>query len=304
MKLCIGTRGSKLALIQTNGIIDTLKLYYPECCFEVKIIKTKGDKIQHLALDKIGDKGLFVKEIEEQLLNGSIDMAVHSMKDMPSEVTKGLKFTKVPKREDRRDALVLKEKISDLSQLKEGAIIGTGSKRRKYQLLKIRPDLQVVPIRGNIDTRIKKIEDEGLDGIVLAAAGLIRAGLEDKISYVLTEDEVVPAPAQGALGLQIREDDRVLEEMLEKIASDKDHLEVVAERAFLKGVNGGCHIPVGASAKIEREQLRLVALYGDEEGKLLIKQEAKAYCYSVEDAVKIGSRLAESMMKGDSDEVR
>ena len=173
MKIRVGTRGSNLALIQTNWAIDRLKEKFPEVEFEVKIIKTKGDKILHLSLDKIGDKGLFVKEIESQLLEGEIDLAVHSMKDMPAEVVEGLKFAAVPKREDPRDVIILREGLNSFDELPIGATIGTGSKRRKYQFLRKRPDLNIVPIRGNIETRISKIESENLDGIVLAASGVI-----------------------------------------------------------------------------------------------------------------------------------
>ncbi|MGL4344571.1 MAG: hydroxymethylbilane synthase, partial [Cellulosilyticaceae bacterium] len=155
MKIIVGTRGSQLALTQTKWVIAKLQEQHPEVQFEIKMIKTKGDLIQNVALDKIGDKGVFVKEIEAQLLEGGIDIAIHSMKDMPSEVTAGLCFMKTPKREDRRDVLVLREPIADLSELREGAVIATGSKRRKYQLLQARPDLQIVPIRGNIDTRMR-----------------------------------------------------------------------------------------------------------------------------------------------------
>ena len=177
MKIVVGTRGSKLAVTQTNWVIDKLKEKHPSVEFEVKIIKTKGDLIQNVSLDKIGDKGLFVREIEQQLIDGEIDMAVHSMKDMPSSLPEGLKFASVPKREDQRDVLILKDGYNSLEDLPQGATIGTGSKRRKYQLLNHRPDLNIVSIRGNVDTRIRKIKDENLDGIVLAASGILRVGL-------------------------------------------------------------------------------------------------------------------------------
>lgn len=272
MKIVVGTRGSKLALTQTNWVVNELKKKYPNVEFEVKIIKTKGDLIQNVSLDKIGDKGLFVKEIEQQLLNKEIDMAVHSMKDMPSNLPDGLKFASIPKREDPRDALILKEGYSNLEDLPNGATIGTGSKRRKYQLLKHRPDLNIVSIRGNIDTRIRKIEDENLDGVVLAASGLIRAGLHNNISQYLPVDIMIPAPAQGALALEIRDNDIEIERIIDCLKDDVTKIQVEAERGFLDGVNGSCHIPMGAYCTVEGENIDLVGLYGDEEGtKLVIK---------------------------------
>lgn len=297
MKIKVGTRGSKLALTQTQWVINQLKAKHPEVEFVIKVIKTKGDLIQNVALDKIGDKGVFVKEIETQLLDGSIDIAIHSMKDMPSEVTKGLCFTKTPIREDRRDVLVLKEPIKDLSELRQGAVIATGSKRRKYQLLQVRPDLQIVPIRGNIDTRIRKIEEENLDGVVLAAAGMKRIGLDHAIGYYLPEDVVVPAPAQGALAIQIRKDDKVIHEIVRSIESDSDNLEVEAERAFLKGVNGSCNIPIGAYAHMEDGVLTMHALLGDEEGARLVRGEVSSEVSNEEQARELGYHLANQVQR-------
>lgn len=267
MKLVVGTRGSNLALVQTNWVVDQLKKENPGVEFEVKIIKTKGDLINNLPLDKIGDKGLFVKEIEKSLLDGEIDMAVHSMKDMPSYLPEGLKFAHSPKREDPRDALIFKEGYKSLDDLPQGARIGTGSKRRKYQLLKHRPDLEIVPIRGNIETRIKKIETEKLDGVVLAASGLRRAGLDDKIDYYIPTDIMLPAPAQGILALEIREDDKETEKIIDSIKDDITKIQIDAERGFLIGVNGSCHIPMGAYCEIEGEKITLTGLYGDGERK-------------------------------------
>ena len=294
MKLVVGTRGSNLALVQTNWVVDQLKKENPGVEFEVKIIKTKGDLIKDLPLDKIGDKGLFVKEIEKSLLDGEIDMAVHSMKDMPSYLPEGLKFAHSPKREDPRDVLVLKEGYNDINDLPKGAKIGTGSKRRTYQLLKYRPDLEIVPIRGNIDTRIRKIEDENLDGIVLAAAGLNRAGLNHHISYHLPVDIMIPAPAQGALALEIREDDSNMEKIISHIKDEMTEIQVAAERGFLRGVNGSCHIPMGAYCEIKDNKLNLSGLYGDEEGNKLV---IKSITGAIEEAEKIGFELAKNILK-------
>ncbi|MEG0857840.1 MAG: hydroxymethylbilane synthase [Terrisporobacter sp.] len=294
MRIIVGTRGSKLALIQTNWVVEVLKKSNPEIEFEVKVIKTKGDLVTHLPLHKIGDKGLFTKEIEQQLLDKEIDMAIHSMKDMPSSLPEGLKFANVPKREDPRDVLVLKDGYKTIDDLPYGAKIGTGSKRRTYQLLNNRPDLEIVPIRGNIDTRIKKIETENLDGIVLAAAGLLRAGLKDKISYYLPTDIMVPAPAQGALAIEIREDDSEIAEIISHIKDEKTEIQVAAERGFLAGVNGSCHIPMGAYCEIVGDKIHLTGLYGDEDGNKLV---IKSIDGKIEDANHIGFDLAKEVLK-------
>lgn len=294
MKIVVGTRGSNLALIQTNWVVDELKKANPDVEFEVKIIKTKGDLIKDLPLDKIGDKGLFVKEIEKSLLNKEIDMAVHSMKDMPSYLPEGLKFASSPKREDPRDVLIFKEGYKSIEDLPKGARIGTGSKRRKYQLLKHRPDLEIVPIRGNIETRIKKIETENLDGVVLAASGLKRAGLEEKIDYYIPTDIMLPAPAQGILALEIRENDEETENIINSIKDDTTKVQIDAERGFLIGVNGSCHIPMGAYCDIDGDKIKLTGLYGDGEGKKIIIKSQEG---TIEDAPKIGYELAKSVLK-------
>ncbi|NMB28310.1 MAG: hydroxymethylbilane synthase, partial [Tissierellia bacterium] len=205
MKVVVGTRGSSLALSQTNIVINMIKQIHPNIEFEVKIIKTKGDILKDIAIDKLGGKKIFVKEIERELLEGTIDMAIHSMKDMPGELPKGLKLSFTPLREDYRDVFVFREGINSLDELPKGAKIGTGSKRRKYQILAYRPDLNIVPIRGNVETRIKKIETENLDGVILAAAGIKRLGLNlgNRISYI-DKKIMLPSPSQGILAIEIR----------------------------------------------------------------------------------------------------
>lgn len=294
MKIRVGTRGSNLALIQTNWAIDRLKEKFPEVEFEVKIIKTKGDKILHLSLDKIGDKGLFVKEIESQLLEGEIDLAVHSMKDMPAEVVDGLKFAAVPKREDPRDVIILREGLNSFDELPIGATIGTGSKRRKYQLLRKRPDLNIVPIRGNIETRISKIESENLDGIVLAASGVLRADLEDKITEYLPVDLMIPAPAQGALALEIRENDVVLEKMIDAIKDEISQIQTDAERSYLAGIDGSCHIPMGAYCEVDGDKLTITGIFGDEDGEKITIASLDG---DRDNPKELGSRLAELVLK-------
>ena len=294
MKLVVGTRGSNLALVQTNWVVEQLKKNNPNIEFEIKIIKTKGDLIKDLPLDKIGDKGLFVKEIEKSLLDKEIDMAVHSMKDIPSYLPEGLKFAHSPRREDPRDALIFREGYKTLEDLPQGAKIGTGSKRRKYQLLKHRPDLEIVPIRGNIETRIKKIETENLDGVVLAASGLRRAGLEEKIDYYIPTDIMLPAPAQGILALEIREDDKETEKIIDSIKDNITKVQIDAERGFLIGVNGSCHIPMGAYCEVDGEKITLTGLYGDGDGKKIVIQSKEG---TLADAQKIGYELAKSVLK-------
>ena len=294
MKIRVGTRGSNLALIQTNWAIDRLKEKFPDVEFEVKIIKTKGDKILHLSLDKIGDKGLFVKEIESQLLEGEIDLAVHSMKDMPAEVVEGLKFAAVPKREDPRDVIILREGLNSFDELPIGATIGTGSKRRKYQLLRKRPDLNIVPIRGNIETRISKIESENLDGIVLAASGVIRADLEEKITEFLPVDLMIPAPAQGALALEIRENDEELEKMIDAIKDEISQIQTDAERSYLAGIDGSCHIPMGAYCEVDGEKLTLTGIFGDEDGEKITVASLEG---EKDNPKELGSKLAKLVLE-------
>lgn len=269
MKIRIGSRGSKLALIQTEYVKRRLEEYYPEHEYEIVIVKTKGDRIQDKPLNQIGGKGLFVKEIEEQILSGELSMGVHSMKDMPARPARGLVFSRMWKRENPADVLVLREKHS-LNELAAGSVIGTGSERRKKQLRKLRPDLRFTDIRGNIDTRLKKMEEQKLDGIVLAAAGLKRLGLEERITCYLSPEEMIPAPAQGILALEVRVDEKKLLSMLDALSEEETHLAGTAERIFLEEMGGNCHVPVGACCKVSEgetaagKKLRLSAVYGRE----------------------------------------
>lgn len=265
----IGSRGSKLALIQTEYVCEKLKKAYPEHTFEIVIVKTKGDKIQNRPLDQIGGKGLFVKEIEEKILKDELHMGVHSMKDMPAQPAEGLMFTKAWGREDPRDVLILRKKNS-FEELPLGAVIGTGSKRRAYQLQKLRPDLKIVDIRGNVDTRLRKMEEQQMDGIVLAAAGLKRLRMEDKITQYLTSSQMISAPAQGVLALEVRKNNYELIAMLDAFCDEEINLAVKAERAFLERMGGGCYMPVGAVCqKIDHGNFQMEVMFGDEQGKQL-----------------------------------
>lgn len=266
MEYVIGTRKSKLALAQAEFVCRQLAEAYPADVFKIEIVTTKGDLILDRPLHEIGDKGLFVKEIEEKILNRKIDIGVHSMKDMPSYPADGLMFSKAWKREDPRDVLILREKKS-LEELDYGAVIGTGSRRREFQLKRLRPDLKVVNIRGNVDTRIRKMEEEKLDGIVLAAAGLHRLGMQDRITEYLEADKMISAPAQGALALEIRKGEDKLLEMLDALSDEETVQAIQAERGFLQQIGGDCHIPVGAVCKKdEAGSYRLRAMFGNETG--------------------------------------
>ncbi|MCD7808969.1 MAG: hydroxymethylbilane synthase [Erysipelotrichaceae bacterium] len=267
MKIVLGSRGSKLALIQTQLVLDKLKQHYPENEYEIKVIHTKGDKILNQSLEKIGDKGLFVKEIEQQLLDKEIDIAVHSMKDMPSQCVDGLVFTDTLENADCRDCLVLNGYHS-LNELPTGATIATGSKRRKFQLLKLRPDLNIVDIRGNIHTRIQKMYDNHYDGLVLAVAGVERIDRKDLISEYLDPHIFVPACAQGMLGIEVRKND-ALYDMINAIADKDATYKMKLERTFLETINGSCHIPMGAYIEAEENKVHVDALLGNEEGKMI-----------------------------------
>lgn len=269
----IGTRGSKLALVQAHLIQNRLAETYPEHTFIIQTVQTTGDRVQDRPLNQIGDKGVFVREIEEQLLDGALDIGVHSMKDMPALPADGLLFTRPWKREDPRDVLILREK-KDLSELPAGAVIGTGSPRRKFQLLRLRPDLSVVDIRGNVDTRLRKMEEEKLDGIVLAAAGMHRLGMQDRITCYLEPGQMVPAPAQGVLALEIRKDDEELCHLLDALGDEETAGAAAAERNFLQAMGGDCHMPVGAVCeKTGPEEYRLRAMFGSADGKKLAFSE-------------------------------
>jgi hydroxymethylbilane synthase/uroporphyrinogen III methyltransferase/synthase len=269
MNYKVGTRGSVLALAQTNQVIEKLANTYPKDSFEVVVITTTGDKKQEASLDAIGKQGVFVDTIEEALLSGTIDLAVHSMKDMPESPADGLVFAEAWEREDPRDVLILREAKS-LDELPLHAVIATGSKRRAYSLLRLRPDLTIAPIRGNIDTRIRKMQELHLDGIVLAAAGLKRIGREHEITQYFSEEEMIPAPAQGVLAIELRKENEELLKKINALSDEKTKRAVLAERGFLKGIGGDCHLPIGAYAKeTEDGQLTLFALFGDEDGKRL-----------------------------------
>ncbi|WP_026572280.1 hydroxymethylbilane synthase [Bacillus sp. UNC438CL73TsuS30] len=275
-KIIVGSRRSKLALTQTNWVIDQLKKLGAPFEFEVKEIVTKGDKIQDVTLSKVGGKGLFVKEIEQAMLNKEIDMAVHSMKDMPAVLPDGLTIGCIPFREDHRDALISRDHIK-LKDLKPGAIIGTSSLRRSAQLLVQRPDLEIKWIRGNVDTRLSKLKEEEYDAIILAAAGLSRLGwASETVTEFLDADQCIPAVGQGALSIECREDDHELLELFEKFTCKKTELAVRAERAFLQKMEGGCQVPIAGFATVEEnDEIALKVLVASPEGRDVYKEELR-----------------------------
>ena len=290
--LKIGTRGSKLALWQANWVKSALEAKDSSLSIELAIIKTKGDKILDVPLAKVGGKGLFVKEIEDALLNEKIDLAVHSMKDMPGEIPKGLCIGAIPEREIPQDVLISRNK-KRLSKLDPGAKIGTSSLRRKAQLLYARPDLVILPLRGNLDTRLKKLETENLDAIILAAAGVKRLGLENRITEYLDENIMLPAVGQGALCIEIRQHDPEVESIVKKLDHHQTRTIIMGERAFLNRLEGGCQVPIAAHGKIEKNIFTICGLVATIDGGTLIKETLSGPIDSPEI---IGVKLAERLV--------
>lgn len=263
MLLRVGTRGSKLALAQTDWLIAKLKEAYPSIEVEKVIIKTTGDKILDSPLSKIGGKGLFVKEIEEALLQREVDFAVHSMKDVPAKLPEELEIFVIPERESPFDVWI--SHFEDLKALPQGAKIGTSSLRRLSQIKRLRPDLEILPLRGNVDTRLRKWKEGQFEGIILAEAGLRRLGIEVKFKRFSLE-EMIPAVGQGALGVEVRSDNKKIKELLRAIHSEETALAVKAERAFLRTLEGGCQVPLGAYAYIKDSKLVITGFISDLEG--------------------------------------
>ena len=263
MRLRIGSRGSKLALTQTGLIEKSLKESHPGLETEIIIIKTKGDLILDKPLNEIGDKGLFVREIEEALLHHKIDLAVHSLKDMPAEQPSGLEMAITPEREDPRDLFVSFHGAKSLKDLPPGAVVATGSLRRSAQLKNLREDIEIKGIRGNVETRIAKAKQAGYDGIILAAAGIHRLGL-DVEGFCFDLENMLPAPAQGILGLETRIDDAQTKALLQKIHHEKSHRQAQGERAFLRYTEGGCHAPMGVYCDIQGDTFTITGFFHTE----------------------------------------
>lgn len=299
-KIVVGSRKSQLALTQTNWVIDQLtQLGGDSFSFEVKKIVTKGDQILDVTLSKVGGKGLFVKEIEQAMLDSEIDMAVHSMKDMPAVLQPGLTIGAVPKRVDPRDALI-SNSGKGLMELEPGAVVGTSSLRRSAQLLAKRPDLEIKWIRGNIDSRLKKCKDGEYDAIILAAAGLERMGWSsDVVTEYISSELCVPAVGQGALGIECREDDAELRELLAKFTDEVTKRCTVAERAFLHKIEGGCQVPIAGYAQLnDNGEIVLVGLVGSPDGKTILQETLVGT-----DAQSLGEELAVKLLEKGAKEI-
>ncbi len=295
-KIRIGSRGSRLALWQTDMVIQKMLELDQGFDIEKVLIKTKGDKLLDVALSRIGDKGLFTKEIEKEILSGSIDMAVHSLKDMPTRVTAGLTIGAVLPRENPKDVLLARDG-KGLAELPEGASVGTSSLRRRAQLLRVRPDLNIVELRGNIDTRIRRLLDLEMDAIVVAAAGVIRLGYEDLITEEL---EILPAVGQGAIMIETRDDDLELLQIVKRLDDPVTRAEITAERTFLAVLEGGCQIPVGCLGRVRGASLELEGLVSDLSGNKVFRDRLIG---PMDQAGEIGVRLALTLIGQGASEV-
>ncbi|ACN16660.1 HemC [Desulforapulum autotrophicum HRM2] len=295
----IGTRGSKLALWQANHVKDRIEDQFPETEVEIMTIKTTGDMIVDRPLSMVGGKGLFVKEIEKALLESTIDMAVHSMKDMPGELPPGLVIGAVPARENPFDVLISNNNLS-LADLPKGARIGTSSLRRASQIKHARPDIETASIRGNLDTRLKKLAAGEFDATLLAAAGLIRLGMKTVITQYFDETIMIPAVGQGALCIESRQEDLDIAPVLAFLNHGETHTVVSGERAFLRRLDGSCHIPVACFGRLEDHRVILTGLVASEDGRTILKETVAG---TPEDPQKAGIALAETLLSKGADKI-
>jgi hydroxymethylbilane synthase len=290
--IIVGTRGSALALAQTKQIIQALKELEPNLRFAVTEIKTKGDNMRELRESALDGKRLFTKEIEEALISKDIRIAVHSMKDLTTELPTGLKIAAVPKRSDHRDALISRDKRK-FEQLSGGARVGTSSPRRRTQLLAARNDLDVLDMHGNVDTRLRKLEAGECDAIIVAAAGLERLGIEKRATDLLSTRVMLPAVGQGALAVEAREDDEEIVELLSRINHDATHRAVEAERAFARKLGANCRTPIAAFATVLETKLRIDGMVASSDGRMLLRTQ---HISDKSDPKKVGEELAESLL--------
>ena len=299
MHVRIGTRGSKLAIAQSDWVKAKIEAEHPRVTVELVRIKTTGDKILDSPLSRIGGKGLFVKEIEEALLKGDVDLAVHSMKDLPAELPGELELSVFPKREDPRDAFV-STRFTSIQDLPHGATVGTSSLRRAAQLLHIRPDLRVSPLRGNVDTRIRKMESGDVEAVVLAAAGLIRLGLSGRITALLAPEAFLPAIGQGILGVEMRREDRTARALLGFLNDGDTEVVARAERAFLARLGGGCQVPVAGYAQLTKNGLHLEGMVAELDGSVVLRRKSRG---SSSRADEMGRDLAEELLAAGADKI-
>ena len=295
----IGTRGSKLAIHQTKIVLKKISELYPNIKLNTKVIKTKGDILLDQDLTKVLDKGFFTSEIQEALYANEIDLAVHSLKDLPTTISEKSKIVAILKREDHRDVFVSNHK-TPLNYFDNYKKIGTSSLRRKSQLLSINKNLKILPIRGNVDTRIQKMLDGNYDGLVMAAAGVKRLGLEKHITEFFDLDTMLTAPGQGAIAVEIRNSDDNLKKLLSKLNHDETNMCVSAERSFLKTLGGGCHVPFAAFASIKNEKMKINAFVGSLDGELTIKD-----CISgnKENYLRLGEEIAQRILVSGGEEI-
>lgn len=297
----MGTRGSLLARRQTSWVVERIRALFPELVIEELVITTRGDARTDVPLPKIGDKGAFTRELEAALLSGEIDFAVHSLKDLPTEIPEGLTLGAVPERANPLDALLARDGRISFAELAEGSVVGTSSLRRAAQLRRARPDLQISDVRGNLDTRIRKLRQGQMDALVLAAAGLDRMGWEQGNYTLLPPDVCLPAPGQGALAVEIREGDQEMREIcLRTLEDPATRRAVTAERAFLEGLGGGCQVPVGAYAVIEGGCLCLQGAVISSDGSRCVRGEVKEEPERAEEA---GRSLAALLMEQGAKEI-
>ncbi len=300
----VGSRDSILAMWQTMFVVEELKKVTDQYEFEIISLKTKGDKILDVALAKIGDKGLFTKELEVCLLEGAIDFAVHSMKDMPTALPEGLQISSMLKRHNPADAFV-SDKYQSFMELPQGAKVGTSSLRRRAQLLNARPDLDIHDLRGNVQTRLRKMRDENFDGIILAAAGLERLEMFDEIKEELSYDICLPAVSQGVIGVETRENDEKIIALVQLVNDREAEICVKAERALLKSLEGGCQIPIGAYAVLNEDNVVLEGMVGSLDGKTIIRESITGTAEQCEQLGQtLAGRLAEQGGKAILEEIR
>lgn len=291
-KILIGSRGSDLALWQAKFVKTHLESHFPDRLFEIKIINTTGDQVIDVALSKIGDKGLFTRQIETELLSGAIDLAVHSLKDLQTEQPDGLTIGAVCRREMPNDAFI-SNTAGSIDQLPRGAKVATGSLRRKSQLLNYRPDLEIVEIRGNVPTRLRKFDESDLDGLILAYAGLHRLGLDERVSQIIPFDIMLPAVGQGAVAVEVRDRDDDVRDLTASLDDTLTRQCITSERAFLRRLEGGCQVPIGAHAALEDGQIHLEGMVGSLDGTVVYREKISGPSAEAES---LGTRLAESLI--------